>query len=523
MTRLRRMVVWALGGFAGLMVLALLGVAALSHFDERFRVTDWRVVLHAVTGLGAPAIAADASTTGYVLPDGLALSVYATGVAKARFLHLTATGDLLVSQPRLGQVLRLVRDANGDGMPDAREVLISGLDRPHGLEIHDGWLYVAESGSVGRIRFDAATGKTSGEFLRIVQGIPAGENHWTRTVRMGPDGWMYLAIGSSCNVCIEKHDWRAAMIRFRPDGSQVERYAHGLRNSVGFDWAPWNNELYATDNGRDLLGDDFPPCELNRVVAGGFYGWPHLNGANVRDPDFGQTDAALLARAIPPAHDFAAHNAPLGIRFLRAPANVERFGRAAIVALHGSWNRTSPDGYKLALLQWDAQGKITQRDFLTGFIYQGAVRGRPVDITEAPDGTLFVSDDYADAIYRIAPAVAGAKAAATTSPVAALVKPAPTASQALAGISATERAAASKAAGDLMTRHNCVMCHIPGSALAAKWKTLPGRYTLEQLSGFFLAPTPPMPVFPLSESERRALAIHLLGTSESSVLDSPAR
>lgn len=514
MTVVRRVISWALGALLVLLIIALVGVAALTHFDERFRVSDWRVIAHAATGLGGFPTAVNAVTEGYVLPDGLTISVYAAKVRNARLMHLTSNGDLLVSQPRLA------RDANGDGAPDVREVLISGLDRPHGLDVHDGWLYVAESGSVGRIRYDVVTGKTVGEFSRIVQGVPAGANHWTRTVRMGPDGWMYLSIGSSCNACIETHDWRAAIVRFRPDGSQVERYAHGLRNSVGFDWAPWNSQLYATDNGRDLLGDDFPPCELNLVVAGGFYGWPHLNGTNVPDPEFAAGDSALLAGAVPPVHDFAAHNAPLGIRFLRAPANVERYGRAAIVALHGSWNRTSPDGYKLALLQWDAQGKISKRDFLTGFIHTGTVRGRPVDIAEAADGTLFVSDDYADVIYRVGPAT-------RSSPVSVAapgsIEPAATAKSALAGISTEEREAASKVAGALMTRHNCLVCHVSGSLLAEKWKTLADRYTIEQLSEFFLAPTPPMPMFQLSKAERRALAVHLLDTGENSVLDSGPR
>lgn len=525
MARIRRIIIWLLGGVGGLLTLAIAGILALGHFDARYRISDWRVIIHALTGMGAPAVAADAAPSGFVLPEGLMLSVVSANVPNARFLHLTAAGDLLVSQPRQGQVLRLARADSSAGSPGAQGVLLRGLDRPHGLEMNDGWLYVAETGSVGRIRYDVATGAISGEFQRIVQGIPSGENHWTRTVRMGPDGWMYLAIGSSCNVCIEKHDWRAAIIRFRPDGSGVERFAHGLRNSVGLDWAPWDDSLYATDNGRDLLGDDFPPCELNRIEAGGFYGWPHLNGANVRDPDFGAADPALLGRAIAPAHGFAAHNAPLGIRFLRAPANVARYGRAAIVALHGSWNRSAPDGYKLVLLQWDAQGRISQRDFLTGFIDGGRVRGRPVDIAEAPDGTLYVSDDYAGAIYRIArvqaaPAFAGVtppagRAAAVAHP--AIVPPAPEAH------SAAEREAAAVLAGRLMAEHNCALCHVPGSALAAKWQTLRERYTLDQLTAFFLAPTPPMPVFPLSDAERRALAIHLLAPRAQPMLDSGAR
>jgi glucose/arabinose dehydrogenase len=500
-----RRLVWVVGFLLVLIVMAVVALVGLSRFDERFRVTDWRVVIHALTGLGAPQIAAADMAQGFVLPDGLGVALYAENVAKARMLRLTSAGDLLVSQPRAGQVLLLGRDANADGKPDQQRVLLQGLDRPNGIDISDGWLYVAEGASVGRVRFDVASGAISGDYKTIVSGIPEGENHWTRTLRIGADGWVYVSIGSSCNVCIEKHDWRAAMIRFKPDGSGVERYAHGLRNSVGFDFAPWSGELYATDNGRDLLGDDFPPCELNRIEKDGFYGWPYVNGFGVADPDFGTANPALAQRAIAPAHGFAAHNAPLGMSFLRSPVNVKRFGRAAVVALHGSWNRSSSDGYKLALLQWDTQGKITQRDFLTGFIAGGAVRGRPVDIAEAPDGTLYVSDDYANVVYRIAPAslIAAAPAPMSAPMPATLANP-------LATISEADRASAKVLAAELMRRHSCTSCHAPGSPLAAAWQTLDKRYTLAELTQFFTAPTPPMPVFPLTPDERRALAIELL-------------
>ena len=191
------------------------------------------------------------------------------------------------------------------------------------------------------------------------------------------------------------------MLRLRPDGSEVSIHARGLRNSVGFDWAPWNGELYATDNGRDLLGDDFPPCELNRIVAGGFYGWPFFNGFNELDPDFGAGHENLRATAIPPVHGFRPHNAPLGIGFLRNPRLPSEYRQAALVALHGSWNRSTPDGYKVVLLQWDATGAIRESDFLSGFEHNGSISGRPVDVTEAPDGSIYISDDYANAIYRV--------------------------------------------------------------------------------------------------------------------------
>jgi mono/diheme cytochrome c family protein len=296
------------------------------------------------------------------------------------------------------------------------------------------------------------------------------------------------------------------MLRLRPDGSGVEQYATGLRNSVGFDWAPWSGDLYATDNGRDLLGDDFPPCELNRIVAGGFYGWPFINGDGVLDPDMGAGKDALLAAALSPAPGFRAHNAPLGITFLRNPALPPEYRRTALVALHGSWNRSTPDGYKVVLLRWDENGTITESDFLSGFESHGDIVGRPVDVAEAADGSIFVSDDYAGAIYRIVRGTGTGGAIALAAPA----QGAPTADP-LAGIGPEEIAAARADAARLWQRYACAGCHAPGTPVAEKLRSVDERYSLASLTAYFTAPTTPMPVFPLTEAERRNLAIYLLG------------
>jgi glucose/arabinose dehydrogenase len=188
----------------------------------------------------------------------------------------------------------------------------------------------------------------------------------------------------------------------QPDGSRRELFATGLRNSVGLDWAPWDGALYATENGRDMLGDDVPPEELNRIVDGGFYGWPYVHGFRILDPDLGKGHEALLQTALDPAHGFRAHNAPLGIRFLRQAKLPSGYERAALVALHGSWNRRAPDGYSVVSLHWDEAGRIEEKPFLTGFRTGGNLIGRPVDVTEGPDGAIYVSDDYAGVIYRVA-------------------------------------------------------------------------------------------------------------------------
>jgi glucose/arabinose dehydrogenase len=437
--------------------------------------------------------------------DGYAVSVYAE-VPKARFLRPTPAGDLLVSVPREGKVVRLVRDANGDGRPDAQETLLTGLDKPHGLDLHDGWLYVGEGSAIARVRYDDATGRAEGAIERIVTGLPAGGNHWTRTVRIGPDGRLYVTVGSSCNVCLEDDERRAAMLRFSLDGSAPEIYARGLRNAVGFDWQPGTGDLYATDNGRDLLGDDEPPCELNRVVQGGDYGWPVANGERRLDPDFGAGNEARAAASLPPAHAFAAHNAPLGIVFLRSESQPPPYRGRALVALHGSWNRTKKDGYKVVSLAWDADGSIHEEDFVTGFLVDEDVIGRPVDVAEAASGAIFVSDDYAGVIYRVSRA--GARAAT------AAAAPAARPSDPLAGVAPEERAAADARGAQHWAELACAGCHDAASAapgvVPVALQKLGLRYDVAELASFLAAPTPPMPAVALDDAGRRDLAIHLL-------------
>jgi glucose/arabinose dehydrogenase len=494
-----------------LLVGALFGGGAvllrLGLLPERFAVNA--PMLHALFGRGIEAPAPGLVGSRIRAPEGFAVGLFAEGIANARGLLPTPLGDLLVSQPRRGRVWLLERDADGDGRADATRVLLEGLERPHGMDLHDGWLYVAEGGAVGRVRFDPRARRVEGGFERVVTGLPEGGNHWTRTVRLGPDGWMYVSVGSSCNACIEADPRRAALLRHRPDGSDQEIYATGLRNAVGFDWRPGTDELYATDNGRDLLGDDFPPCELDRVVRGGFYGWPFANGDRVPDPDLGAGREAEIAASLPPAHAFRAHNAPLGIVFLRSARLPEAYRGAALVALHGSWNRTRKDGYAVVSLHWRADGSIEERDFLVGFLEAEDVIGRPVDVAEAPDGAIYVSDDYAGVVYRI---VAGPapRAGAIPSAASEVEREAP----ALV-LSEAQRVQAEWGRA-LFERHDCAACHDPARAtpgmVAKELRGLAGRYDVASLAGFFEAPTPPMPVFALSEEERRALALHLLAT-----------
>jgi len=335
------------------------------------------------------------------VPAGFKVQLYAQDLPSARFMRFTAAGDLLVTLRHENAVVLLERDHNGDGKADGSRVLLDKLSGPDGIDIRDGWLYVGESEAVGRVQIDEQAGKLLGPYQRIVTGLPH-DGHWTKNVRIGPDGLLYVAQGSSCNVCVEQDSRRATIMRYNADGTDGSIYASGLRNSVGMDWSPADDALYATDNGRDLLGDDEPPDELDRIEAGAFYGWPYVHGFGVLDPDLGTGKEALLEAFVPPVHGFRAHNAPLGIHFLRKARVPDAYRFAALVALHGSWNRTTPDGYKVVSLHWRDDGSIEERDFLSGFLTKRRVTGRPVGVTEGPDGAIYVSDDFSGSIYRIA-------------------------------------------------------------------------------------------------------------------------
>lgn len=382
------------------MLVVVTGLLALMWWGP-IQVSDRRVLLDFLLGRGiAPPSAATVDARIQAAP-GLRVNLFSAEVPLARVMVVTHAGDLLVSRTRAGAVSLVERDLDGDGLSDGHRMLFDDLDGPHGLALHDGWLYIAERTAIARVRFDADTGRATGDLERILTGLTTDGFHQTKTIAFGPDGWLYLAQGSSCNVCIEDDPRRATIMRLRADGSDAQIYATGLRNSVGFDWAPWDDALYATDNGRDLLGDDFPPDELNRIEQGRFYGWPYVNGFGVPDPDFGGDRPGDL-RPTDPVYGFRAHNAPLGIHFLRG-TTTSGCERAALVGLHGSWNRSTPDGYKVVMLCWREDGTIDESDFLTGFLGEDGVIGRPAFVTQGPDGAIYVSDDYAGVIYRVSP------------------------------------------------------------------------------------------------------------------------
>jgi glucose/arabinose dehydrogenase len=361
---------------------------------------DTRMILHSALGMGKQPEPGKLPQR-IRLPAGFAFTDFAR-VDNARALVVTAVDDLIVSQPRHGRIVLQKRDANGDGRADGARELLKELNRPNGLALWNNYLYIAEVNAIGRVGFDATRGEITGSYARIIEGLPDTGNHRSKSISIGPDNKLYVSIGSSCNACEEEDGRRAAIMQFDTDGKNGRLFATGLRNSVGMAWAPWDSGFYATDNGRDLLGDDLPPCELNRIVDGGFYGWPYFYGNNVVDPDLG-SKAPKALEPIKPVFGFRAHNAPLGMTFLNASKWPADFERAALVGLHGSWNRSSPDGYKVVSLHWTADGSVSARDFMIGFEQKGEIIGRPVDIAQAADGCVFVSDDFAGMIYRVCP------------------------------------------------------------------------------------------------------------------------
>lgn len=488
----------------GLLVVLLASVPALMLATGTIDSTSLRMMLNVMAGVSGPAANDSIVRQRYEVPEGFTLELYAADIPRARFLRFTPAGDLLVSRPHSGDILLLRHDADGDGSPDTREALIEGLQRPLGIDISGDWLYIAESNRISRIRFDSDTGTVEGTLQPLVEGLTDNGNHWSKTLRIGQDQKLYLAQGSTCNICTEDDPRRATMMRFQLDGSQPETIATGLRNSVGFDWAPWSGDLYATDNGRDLMGDDFPPCELNHIEAGRFYGWPYFNGDNVPDPDMGDDPLAEARDPTAPAHMFRAHNAPLGMTFLDAGTLPPPFQRSAVVALHGSWNRSSPDGYKVVSLHWTADG-IEERDFLTGFNKDGDISGRPVDVAQGPDGAIYISDDYAGAIYRV---TYNASSEGNTLPI-----PIPAASrldtQPPAWLADADLATMASKGSDLYRQFECRSCHEDGEN-PKRLDGLAGRLGYEAVIDVLEAPQSPMPVFPLSETERRELAVFLL-------------
>lgn len=351
------------------------------------------------------------------VPDGFTATIFSRDVPHARVITRDPKGTMLVSEAGNapdGKVVALP-DLNGDGKADKTVTVLSELNQPHGIAVicstgKSCVLYVAETGSLKSYTYDADTMTASN--AKELTVLPTGAGHFTRTILPAADNKsLFVSIGSDCNVCTEKDPLRATIQKFDLATNKLTPFATGLRNSVFMALNPVSGELWATDNGRDLLGDFTPPDDVNIVRQGGDYGWPICYGQNIHDADFDKKHYASDACAgKTPSHiEIPAHSATLGLAFIPEEGWPSDWGNDLLVALHGSWNRSTPGGYKVVRVHLDAKGNQVGeiQDFVTGFIPAGTkstddVIGRPVGLLAEPGGVMYVSDDRQGAIYRIA-------------------------------------------------------------------------------------------------------------------------
>lgn len=333
------------------------------------------------------------------LPEGFVIEKYAH-VPNARQMAWGERGTLFVGSREAGRV-HAVTDADGDGTGELVRVVASGLRMPSGVAFRDGSLYVA---AVNRIlRYDDIENRLDDppRPVTVTDVLPSDRSHGWKVLSFGPDGMLYVPVGAPCNVCANRNPY-AQILRMNPDGSGIEKFANGVRNSVGFAWHPETGDLWFTDNGRDMMGDDIPPCELNRAHSPGLhFGFPHCHGGTIPDPRFG--DEAPCGDFEPPARALGPHVAPLGLAIHSGRGVPEEYRGAVFIAEHGSWNRSRKIGYRVTLVRLDPSGTraLGYEPFAEGWLRDESAWGRPADVLEAPDGSLLVADDLADAVYRI--------------------------------------------------------------------------------------------------------------------------
>ena len=375
------------------------------------------VVAHPVsTQERTPAASADLPLNLIKLPQGFKIDVYASGVTNARQLAIGPKGTVFVgsrNKPDGDKVYALV-DKNGDQKADQVLVIAKGLNQPNGVAVHNGSLYVGEISRITRFDNIESRLESPGEPVVVNDALPKDQHHGQKFIAFGPDGLLYVPVGAPCNICDkEKDDPRyASILRMKPDGSGVEVFAHGVRNTVGFDWHPATREMWFTDNGRDQMGDDVPGDELNTAPKKGLhFGYPFCHQGDISDPEFGKARPCSGFQA--PARTLDAHVAAIGMRFYTGKMFPEEYRNQIIVAEHGSWNRSIPQGYRLSLVKLDGNKVASYTRFAEGWMRGmkpapagggamiGDVWGRPADVLVMPDGALLVSDDKAGVVYRI--------------------------------------------------------------------------------------------------------------------------
>ena len=334
------------------------------------------------------------------LPDGFHIHVFADSVPNARSMCWGDEGTLFVGSRGAGNVYA-IKDDNGDFKADRVIVIAGGLNSPNGVAFKDGSLYVAEINRI--LRYDDIENRLTDppQAVVVFDAYPTDKHHGWKFIRIGPDGKLYVPVGAPCNICESEDPIYASITRINLDGSELEIYAHGVRNTVGFDWHPHTGELWFTDNGRDLMGDNLPPDELNRAPKMGMhFGYPYCHGSTISDRNFGA--GRECENYEPPAQELGPHVAALGMRFNTSTTFPSAYGNKIFIAEHGSWNRTFPIGYRVMMVETNQQQQATSYDVFAEGWLQGRTRyGRPVDIEFMTDGSMLISDDFADRIYRV--------------------------------------------------------------------------------------------------------------------------
>jgi glucose/arabinose dehydrogenase len=345
----------------------------------------------------------------WIVPAGFHVTVFADKVENAREMALGQRGTVFVGS-WVGKVYAVI-DSNGDHKADRVLTIASGLDQPNGVAIHNGALYVVTKSKI--LRFDDIEQHLESPPAAVVvrDNLPSPkEGHTWKFINFGPDNLLYISAGSECNVCMPA-PMTAAILRMKPDGSNLEVFAEGVRNSVGFEWHPQTHEMWFTDNGRDMMGDDMPNDELNVAWKPGMhFGFPFCHQGDTPDPQFGARRSCSTTE--PPVQKLGAHVASLGFTFYTGDMFPASYKNAAIIAEHGSWNRSTPSGYRVMVARTDGRRVTSYEPFLEGFMparsnapggraAARAATGRPVDVLQMPDGSILISDDFGNRILRV--------------------------------------------------------------------------------------------------------------------------
>jgi len=341
------------------------------------------------------------------LPSGFSIEQLNFEVANARQMALTDQGTLIVGTRRKGKVYAVINALTAEAPPVIE--LLKGLDMPSGVAVHQGDLYVAALNKVIKISqidkvltSSAPAQKAAASLQTITESLPDKGHHGWKYIKFGPDDQLYVPVGAPCNICLSDDPRFASLLRMNPNTGATSIWAHGIRNTVGFAWHPRSQDLWFSDNGRDMLGDDVPPEEINRIdKAGQHFGYPFVHAGAISDPKFGDHPERKQWQFSPPEIEIQAHSAALGMTFYNHTQFPQAYHQALFVAEHGSWNRSKKVGYQVSVALQDADGHFTYQPFVTGWLVRERAWGRPNDVLVTANGDLLISDDKRGAIYRV--------------------------------------------------------------------------------------------------------------------------